>query len=224
MDKDTNAIVITIDGPSGVGKGTLSRALARELGYHYLDSGAFYRLLAYSAISKAIPIDDVTELEKEALDLPVKFYSGEDGAKIELRGVDVTFEIRSEQVATVASQVASIAEIRQALLFLQRSFRKSPGLVADGRDMGTVVFPDADHKFYLTANTSVRAHRRYLELIGKGVDAEENKIRNDIEKRDLRDKQRTVAPMIPAEDAFQIDTSELNALQVLELVLKKLNE
>ncbi|MBU1191287.1 MAG: (d)CMP kinase [Gammaproteobacteria bacterium] len=208
--------VITIDGPSGSGKGTVAQILATELGWHFLDSGALYRILAFAAQQRGIPLDDQAKLADLALTLPVTFSTTD--AKITLDGVDIKDEIRTETAGNAASQVAVIPSVRSALLARQRAFRIAPGLVADGRDMGTVVFPEAPVKVFLTASAEERARRRYNQLIEKGLDANLPTLVADIAERDQRDTTRTVAPLVPAMDAEIVDTSELDIAQTVTRV------
>jgi len=215
------ASVITIDGPSGSGKGTISRLLAQKLGWSILDSGAIYRVLALAAIHHNISADDEEGLVPLAAHLDVQFEINDPTApaNIILEGEDVTAAIRNEHVGGVASQVASIPSVREALLRRQRAFRQEPGLVADGRDMGTVVFPSAEVKIYLTASAHERAERRYKELRDKGEDVTIGTLLSAIEQRDQRDMNRPVAPLKPAEDALILDSTGLGIEQVLEQVL-----
>lgn len=208
--------VIAIDGPSGSGKGTVAQILARELGWHFLDSGAIYRILAYAARQRGIPVDAAGALAELARNLPVTFSPID--AKIALEGVDIKDEIRTEAAGNAASRVAAIPEVRAALLARQRAFRAAPGLVADGRDMGTVVFPDAEVKIFLTASAEERAHRRYKQLMEKGLDANLSSLVTEIAERDRRDATRSVAPLRPAEDAETIDTSDLDIAQTVAQV------
>ncbi|GAB5380615.1 MAG: (d)CMP kinase [Aliiglaciecola sp.] len=210
--------VITIDGPSGAGKGTLSTLLAQQLGWHFLDSGAIYRVLAIASMHHQIKSDDESALVPLASSLDVAFETSEQGTKIVLEGEDVTYSIRTEEVGSVASQIASLPRIREALLRRQRAFREEPGLVADGRDMGTVVFPNADAKIFLTASAEERAQRRYNQLKEKGHDVNIARLLADIQARDERDANRTVAPLVPAADAFVLDSTDLDINQVLEKV------
>ncbi len=203
--------VITIDGPSGAGKGTISQLLATELGYHFLDSGALYRLTALYAEKASISFTEDHALAEAALNLPVEFKGG----KIYLSGGNVTSAIRSEAVSQNASKVAAIPVVREALLQRQRNFKQAPGLVADGRDMGTVVFPESSDKFFLTASAEERANRRYKQITNRGELADYDQILVDIKARDDRDMNRSTAPLKPAEDANLIDTSDLS----IELVL-----
>ncbi|MGQ8363728.1 (d)CMP kinase [Glaciecola sp. 1036] len=211
-----NVPVITVDGPSGAGKGTLSAKLAQTLDWHFLDSGAIYRVLAVAALHHNIDLHDQSGLSPLAAGLDVTFESSEHGTRIILEGEDVTYDIRNEEVGSAASQVAAIPLVREALLRRQRGFAQSPGLVADGRDMGTVVFPDAVAKVFLTASAEARAERRYKELKDKGLDVKISRLLEDIKARDERDSNRIVAPLRPAEDAFELDSTGLSITQVFE--------
>jgi len=210
--------VITIDGPSGSGKGTIARLLARELGYHFLDSGALYRLLAFAAQRRAISLEDAPALAILAGGLDIVFPAdgGEDDVLLE--GENIGKLIRTEAAGAGASKVAALPEVRTALLQRQRDFRSSPGLVADGRDMGTVVFPDAGVKIYLTASAEERARRRCKQLKEKGISADYDVVIADIKARDERDMNRPVAPLRPAEDAQSVDTSALDIAATLQHV------
>jgi cytidylate kinase len=201
--------VITIDGPGGAGKGTVSHAIARELGWHFLDSGAVYRLLALAALKRGMDLNDRAGLTALAENLDVVFPV-EGGDIVLLDGEDVGREIRTEAVGNAASQIAALTEVRASLLERQRAFRRAPGLVADGRDMGTVVFADAPVKIFLTASVEERARRRYKQLKEKGIDVKLPAVEKEIEERDRRDASRATAPMRPAEDAIVIDTSQLD--------------
>jgi cytidylate kinase len=202
--------VIAIDGPVASGKGTVASRVAYALGFHYLESGALYRLVALAGGEPA----------NTALNLQVSFVEG----KILLNNQDVTEDIRSEAIGIRASEVASIPEVRDALLKRQRAFRRPPGLVADGRDMGTVVFPDATLKIFLTASVQVRAQRRYKQLIDKGNSANLASLSRDLEERDRRDAARSVAPLKPAEDAVLLDSSALTADEVVGEILRRYRE
>lgn len=202
------APVIAVDGPSGSGKGTVSRALAGRLGWHFLDSGALYRLVAHAALARGVGLDDAAALAGLARHLQVRFDTDSD--RIWLGEEEVSRVIRSEAVGDAASQVAALPEVREALLQLQRDFRAAPGLVADGRDMGSVVFPAAEVKIFLTASAGERARRRYNQLKEKGIEADMAELVAAIEARDKRDRERPVAPLKPAEDAVQLDTSGLD--------------
>lgn len=214
--------VVTVDGPSGVGKGTLSQQLARHLGWHFLDSGALYRLLGLAARRQGVDPADAAGLESLALKLDVRFVPTEQGeTTILLNNQDVTREIRTEQAGNDASRVAAVPAVRAALLQRQRDFRQLPGLVADGRDMGTTVFPEAPLKFFLTASAEVRAERRYKQLKEKGLDASLTTLLAEIAERDERDRTRSVSPLKPAEDAIIIDTSHLGIDEVFSVVLER---
>lgn len=218
------APVITIDGPSGAGKGTISTMLAEKLGWHFLDSGAIYRVLAVAALHHQISAEDEAGLAPLASSLDVSFETQNGENRIILEGEDVTQSIRTEEVGAVASKVASLPSIREALLRRQRAFKESPGLVADGRDMGTVVFPEAEVKIFLTASAEERASRRYKQLKEKGHDVSIGRLLADIKARDERDMNRSVAPLRPAEDALVLDSTELNIEQVLENVIEFVNK
>ena len=212
--------VIAIDGPSGSGKGTIARRVAEALGYHLLDSGALYRLTAFAARQRGVALDDTTRLADIARNLDVTFGSDADGnEQILLAGEDVSFDIRTEEAGAGASRVAAQNPVREALLELQRSFRKSPGLVADGRDMGTHVFVDAGLKIFLTASAEERARRRHKQLKDKGIDVSLAALSRDIEDRDRRDTERSVAPLRPAEDARLLDSSGQSIEAVTNTVL-----
>jgi cytidylate kinase len=210
MSDDPVVPVITIDGPSGSGKGTVSRMLARELGFHFLDSGALYRLLALAATRRGVPLDDEAGLAALCGELDILFPADAAADLVLLDGEDVTQEIRTEAAGSGASRVAALPAVRTALLRRQRDFRIAPGLVADGRDMGTVVFPDAQAKFFLTASAEERAERRYKQLKEMGIESVFEDILADIRGRDERDAGRTVAPLRAADDAQQLDTTELD--------------
>ena len=211
--------VVTIDGPSGTGKGTISTMLARKLGWHFLDSGALYRLVGVGAELNNIKYINIKEIVSFAENMDVVF-SGKFEGSIELNGEEISDLIRAESSGAKASLVGAIPEIRQALSDRQLAFRQPPGLVADGRDMGTVVFPDAVCKFFLTASPEERAQRRYKQLINKGLNVNLRALLQDIQERDKRDSERSVSPLLPAEDARVIDTTELSIDQVFEQVLQ----
>jgi len=216
-----NQPVITVDGPSGSGKGTVCRLLANKLGWDVLDSGAIYRVLALASSHHMIAPTDEEALLPLAANLDVQFVVDTDtgNGKIVLEGEDVTKSIRTEEVGGMASKIAALPSVREALLRRQRAFSNESGLIADGRDMGTVVFPDAVLKIYLTASAEERANRRFLELKQRGVDVKIDSLVADIKARDDRDMNRPVAPLIPAEDAIVIDTTELDAKQAFEKVV-----
>lgn len=211
------APVITIDGPSGSGKGTVSALLAARLGWNFLDSGALYRLLAFAAGNHGVDLTNEEVLKVLAAHLDVQFKPGVAGRdqSIVLEGEEVTDAIRNEHIGAGASQVAAWPAVREALLQRQRAFRESPGLVADGRDMGTIVFPDAPLKIFLTASAEERARRRWEQLKAKGDDVNLASLLDEIRKRDERDMQRAVAPLKPADDAVHIDSTALSIDQVL---------
>jgi cytidylate kinase len=217
--------VITVDGPSGSGKGTVCRLLADKLGWDVLDSGAIYRVLSLAALHHQIALDNEEALVPLAANLDVQFLidSQTNAGKVILEGEDVTTTIRNEEVGAAASKVAALPRVREALLRRQRAFRTENGLIADGRDMGTVVFPDAPLKIYLTASAQERARRRFVELNERGLDVTLSGLLEDIQARDDRDMNRAVAPLVPAEDAIELDTSELNAQQVFDKVITLLD-
>ncbi len=213
--------VIAIDGPSGSGKGTIARRVADALGYHLLDSGALYRLTAIAAENRGIRLDDAAAVAETARGLDVRFDSHEDGSeRIWLSGKDVTGEVRKESTGAGASTVAAHPAVREALLERQRAFQRVPGLVADGRDMGTHVFTSAALKIFLTASAEERAKRRYKQLKDKGLDVSLAALSRDIDDRDRRDSERSVAPLKPASDARILDSSGLSIEAVTETVLE----
>ena len=214
------APVITIDGPGGSGKGTIARRVAAALGWHLLDSGALYRLLALAAAQRGIDLSDATALAELAGNLDVRFGTDAEGEQlIWLDGAPVGGELRTEETGRSASTVASLQPVRDALLALQRSFLERPGLVADGRDMGTHVFPEAELKVYLTASAEERARRRYKQLKDKGIGVSLAALSREIEDRDRRDSERSVAPLRPAEDARILDSSDQSIDAVTKTVL-----
>jgi cytidylate kinase len=211
--------VVTIDGPSGSGKGTISRALADRLGWHYLDSGALYRLVALAALRSQVPLTDAAALARLAGTLDARFATIGGVERVYLSGVDVAVELRTERAGEGASQVAAIPAVRAALLERQRGFAAPPGLVAVGRDMGTVVFPEATLKVFLTASAEERAMRRHKQLKEKGIDVSLPDLSWDIAQRDARDANRTVAPLKPADDARVIDSTSLTPKEVVSRIL-----
>ena len=221
---ETEACVVTIDGPSGSGKGSLARNIARELGFHLLDSGAIYRLLALKGLRRGIDLDDEAAVLAELEDFNIRFEAGEDLSIPYLDDENVADELRQESTGDAASRVARHARVRERLLELQRSFLRPPGLVADGRDMGTVVFPEARFKFFLYASVEIRAQRRYKQLINMGLSANIAHLQADLAERDERDSKRSASPLKPAEDALVVDSSLLDLSQVTELVLEHIRE
>ncbi len=217
MNNQKKVRVITLDGPSGTGKGTLCHMLAEHLDWHFLDSGAIYRVLAYAARKHSIELTDVSELVLLAQHLNLRFVLG---GLVLLDDNDISDAIRTERCGQEASQIAALPEVREALLARQRAFAVEPGLVTDGRDMGTVVFPDAVLKIYLYASAEERARRRYLQLKDSGNDVRLPQVVEELAKRDARDTQRTHAPLKPAQDSVQIDTTGLTIVQVFEKVLQ----
>ena len=209
--------VITIDGPAASGKGTIASGVAQALGFHLLDSGSLYRLVALKALETGTALDAATALASAARDLDVAFGDG----RVRLAGQDVTDRIRAEDVGAAASQVAVHPEVRAALLGRQRAFRRRPGLVADGRDMGTVVFPDARLKVFLTASPEERAGRRYKQLIEKGISSTIDSLLRDIRERDARDADRAVAPLAPATDGVILDTTGMTIAAAVHFVLDR---
>jgi cytidylate kinase len=207
--------VITIDGPSGAGKGTVARLIALELGFHLLDSGAIYRILGLAATDAKVELDDIDSLVSLSNSLDLSFPYDAESTEIVLNGVSVGNQLRTQAVANAASQVAIHLPVRDALMGLQRRQAKDPGLVGDGRDLGTIVFPKANLKIFLDASVEVRAERRYLELIQSGQIVERSAILCDLEIRDVRDRTRKVAPLVPADDAYVIDSSDKTAAQVV---------
>ena|SRR5690606_9991888 len=217
----TQPMIITIDGPSGAGKGTLSQLLALKLGFHLLDSGALYRLTALAAERTGVDLDNPEQLARCARELDVVFEAKGDQVIIRLAGEDVTQAIRHENVSMNASQVAAMPEVREALLQRQRDFLAPPGLIADGRDMGTTVFPEAPCKIFLTASAEARAERRYQQLQQAGVTVDKQALIDDITARDERDQSRSVSPLKPAEDAVVIDSTSLGIDEVLSVILEQ---
>lgn len=210
-----SAPVITVDGPSASGKGTIARRVAEALGFHCLDSGALYRLVALASLRSRVPANDEKRLEVLARDLSARFVD----ENIFLEDHDVTKDLATEECGSRASEVAKLLKVREALLGRQRAFRREPGLVADGRDMGSVVFPDAALKVFLTASAAVRAERRYNQLKQKGIHATLTTLFRELEARDARDAARAVSPLVPAPDAVQLDSSDLTIDEVVSRIL-----
>ena len=215
MKANKDIPVITIDGPSGSGKGTLARAVADALGWHLLDSGALYRIVGVMCLRREVPLHDEEQVAALASSLVIDFDAG----RVTVDGLDLTDEIRTEDAGLDASRVAQLAAVRAAVLALQHSFLRSPGLVADGRDMGTVVFADATLKIFLDASAQERAQRRYKQLKNKGLSVNLPGLLAQIEERDARDRGRAIAPLKPADDAHIVDSTSMSIASVLELVL-----
>jgi cytidylate kinase len=221
----TNIPLITVDGPSGTGKGTLCSYLAQWLGWHLLDSGALYRIVAYLALKQGIDAKDELTLAQLAADLDIQFESTGQGIRVkDASGADISSEIRTEDIGNAASRVAALQRVREALLQRQRDFLQPPGLVADGRDMGTVVFPQAPVKIFLTASPEERALRRHKQLNEKGISVNLPRLSAEISERDARDSARSVSPLIPADDAIVIDSTGLDITgvcnQAAEIVMQ----
>lgn len=223
MSPTTMSAVITVDGPSGSGKGTICRLLSQKLGWNLLDSGALYRLTALAARHHGVDLNDVEALQVLAAHLDVRFVASDAESEVQifLEGEEVTKAIRAEDVGLDASKVAAIQPVRTALLSRQRDFAQQPGLIADGRDMGTVVFPEALLKIYLDASAEERAQRRYKQLIDKGVGASLEDILQDLRARDDRDMNRSASPLKPAEDAIRLDSTSMTIDEVLAGVLEE---
>ena len=217
--------VITVDGPSGAGKGTVSHLLAERLGWHFLDSGALYRVTGQACLIEGVSWDDHAAVTEIARHLDVSFTYADSGeVMVAYKGTDVSAAIRTEEGGRGASTVAAIPSVREALLARQREFLRPPGLVADGRDMGTVVFPDAPLKFFLTASAAERAERRYKQLMSKGESVSLPRLLEDIEERDARDSSRQVSPLVPAEDAIVIDSTATPIADVFRHAMQKVEE
>lgn len=220
MTQNSTIPVIAIDGPSASGKGTVAQLVAQQLGYHYLDSGALYRIVAHAAKLQHISWQDAQAVAAIIDTLHIEFKCGD----IFLNQQNVSDEVRSEEIGKGASQVAVHPAVRGGLMDLQRSFRQAPGLVADGRDIGTVIFPDAGTKIYLTASAEIRAERRYKQLLAKGINADVLEILQDLKERDARDQQRTAAPLMQAEDAELLETNQLSISEAVEKVMQKITK
>ncbi len=213
-----NVPVLAIDGPSGAGKGTVSRAVAGRLGWHFLDSGAMYRALGIAVSERGVSLDEIDTIARIALDMNLRFAAGEPPT-VWLDDVDITDRLPTEETGAIASRIAGYAPVRQALLQKQRDFRQAPGLVADGRDMGSVVFTDAAYKIFLTARVEVRAERRYRQLKQKGMDVNLARLTEELEARDRRDRERSEAPLVQVPGAVLVDTSELTIEEAINRCL-----
>ena len=221
---DNSSYVVTIDGPGGSGKGSLALSVSKELGFHLLDSGAIYRLLALKAMREDVDLDDEEALIDLVDALDIRFETGDELSIPLLDNEDVSAVLRTEETGDAASRVARHGPVRNALLAVQRVFFKAPGLVADGRDMGTVVFPEARFKFFLYASVEIRAQRRYKQLINMGLSASIPQLQADMSERDERDRNREASPLLPAEDALVVDSSLLDLNQVTRMVISHIRD
>lgn len=219
IEKEAGPPVLTIDGPSGAGKGAVSAAVARRLGWNALDSGAVYRSVALAALERGVDAEDERALVELTRNVHLTFRAGDDGISVFLEDREVGDSLRTEDVSVMASRVAAIPAVRSALLELQRAYRAAPGLVADGRDMGTIVFPEAELKVFLEASVEERAKRRYKQLKEKGESVILSRLFRDMQARDRRDRERSVAPTVPAPDAIVVDSTHLSLDQVIERVV-----
>ncbi|HJX35277.1 MAG TPA: (d)CMP kinase [Desulfatiglandales bacterium] len=216
--------VITIDGPAGAGKSTISLLLAKKLGYLYLDTGAMYRAVALSAMRKGVDFSNGVALHEMCRDIDINFRSIDDNYRIYIGAEDISDEIRRPEIDMLSSKISAIKEVRDAMTGLQRRIGRRGGIVAEGRDMGTVVFPDADHKFFLTASPGIRAARRYKERLGRGEYISMEQVETELRKRDEQDKTRIIAPLRPAVDAIIIDTTALGIDGVAEEILERIGK
>jgi cytidylate kinase len=220
----TKKCIITIDGPAGAGKSTISLLLAKKLGFLYLDTGAMYRAVALSALRKGIGFSDGAALHEMCRDIDINFRSTGDNHRVYIGAEDISDEIRRPEIDMLSSKISAIKEVRDAMTGLQRRIVRKGGVVAEGRDMGTVVFPDADYKFFLTASAEIRAGRRYKERLGRGEHISMEQVETEIGKRDEQDKTRIIAPLRPALDAMIIDTTALGIDEVVEEVIKRIEK
>lgn len=217
-------MIITMDGPAGSGKSTVSRLIADKLGLLYLDTGAMYRAVALQAARAGIDVSDGPGLYAMCVRLDLRFTRNRHGVRVFIGKEDVSSDIRRPEMDMMASRVSAVGEVREAMTRLQREMGKSGGVVAEGRDMGTIVFPHADHKFFISASLEERAERRYQERLGRGESVSREEVKKELGKRDARDESRSIAPLRPAEDAVIIDTTLLSIKQVVEEVLHKIGE
>lgn len=215
-------LIITIDGPSGSGKSTVSRTIAKRLSLQYLDTGAMYRASALQAVRKGIDFSDGPALFKMCMELDMNFIPDGDNQKLFLGQEDITLKIRSPEMDMLSSKISAVKEVREAMAVMQRKVGLSGGLVAEGRDMGTVIFPDADYKFFVTASIPERAQRRYLERFGRGESISREVVEDEIRKRDEQDSGRTIAPLRPASDAHIIDTTAMGLEQVVDAIVERI--
>lgn len=215
--------IITIDGPVASGKSTVSRLLAKRLNFFYLDTGAMYRAVAFQAKREGIDFEDRQRLQDLCLELDLRFRTDGDKTKLYLGDEDISLAIRTPEMDMLSSKISALKEVRAAMTDLQRNMGVKGGVVAEGRDMGTVVFPDAEHKFFITATPAVRAERRYRERIGRGESVSFENVERELRKRDLQDEKRPIAPLQPAKGAKIIDTTTLNPDQVIEMILREMH-
>lgn len=216
-------MIITIDGPAGAGKSTVSKVLAKKLGYIYLDTGALYRALAYKILINKVPLDDVSDLNSLCSNTSVSLKNVDGQMNVYVDGDDVGDKIRTEEIGLIASKISAFAVVRQALLQLQREVANQGDIVAEGRDMGSVVFPNADYKFYLDADIEERIKRRYKELLGKGHSSEFQSIQKDMLARDKQDSEREIAPLKPTSHSIIIDSTKLSVVEIVEKIIRQIS-
>lgn len=216
--------IIALDGPAASGKSTTARLVAKKLGYIYIDTGAMYRACALSSLNKKISLDNPTLLNQMLDEIEIKIEQTNQGNKILLNGKDVSAEIREENISLLSSKIASIPEVRKKMVFLQQKMGKNGGIVMDGRDIGTVVFPNADFKFFIVASYSVRAKRRWQELQSKGINSDLRTIEEELKWRDKNDSERKSSPLQKAQDAYEIDTTSLSIDEQVDLIIKKITK